>query len=109
MRLTRNSNLPSSRLPASIWKRGIACQVKSHRHRCEENGDQLNRYVDFNVHIDVYVVAIIQHKACTRRWLKGDQRTAMVLRSKIRGPVSYWREHLDRRNLRLSSPATFVP
>ncbi len=109
MRLTKNGILSFSRSPASIWKRGIACQVKSHRHRCEENGDQLNGYVDFHVHIDIYVVAITQHKACTRCWLKGDQRTAMVLRGKIRGPVSYWREHLDDRNLRFSSPATLVP
>jgi hypothetical protein len=92
-----------------MWRRGIACQVKSHRQRCEENGDQLDGYVDFDVHIDVYVAAIIQHKAFTRRRLWGNLPTTMVLQAKACEPVTYWRERLDGRNRCLSSPATFLP
>jgi hypothetical protein len=106
--LTNQYKLALSVQPVPNWEQGIACQVKSHLCGCEENGNQLNEYMDYDVHIDIYVIAIIQHKACTRRWLKGNRRTAMALRNNICGPVSYWREHLDGRNLRLSSPATFA-
>lgn len=103
------TNWPISRniiLPVSIWKRGIACQVKSHL-RCDENGRQLNKYLDSDVHGYIYVdVVIIQHKACTRRRLKGNQMTTRALRDKTCGPAN-WRKRTDGRNHCFSSSASY--
>lgn len=106
--LTRSCEFGIQDTTVSFWKRGLACQVKSHLKRCEENGNQLNNYVDSDVHMYVYVDAIIQHKACTRRHRKGSPKMIMMVQVKAWTSVFYWREPKDGRNQRLFSPAFFV-
>jgi len=94
-------------MPVSIWKQGVACHVKTHRNGREETCYQVDGYVDFDVHIDIYTDAIIQHKAFTRRWLRSkNPMTTMVPPIKTGGPAN-WKERSDGRNLCLSSSASY--